>query len=293
MKTSNLTLKQLLLAVSMSGLVATVHAAPIDNADAAYDKGDYAQALKIWKSRAAEGDVVAQYNLGMLYDTGRGVAQSDQEALKWFRLAAEKGNSTAQFNVGTMYDTGRGIAQNNQEALKWFRLSAEKGNASAQNNLGWMYHYGRGVTQSNQEALKWYKLAAAQGHQAAITNLKTPMMRAAQNATTYSPMTDQPKRTAPKIQISEGVSPPRLVFSSSAPRADGSVKLTGRVISASKISEVSINDHPLEVSLDKDNSFRVIRLPAMGAATSYRLSVTDEFGQMAVTEISVERAATQ
>ena len=287
------TLKRLLLAVSIFGLVATAHAAPMDDADAAYDKGDYAQSLKVWKSRAAEGDMVAQYNLGMLYDTGRGVVQNDQEALKWFKIAAEKGNATAQFNIGTMYDTGRGVAQNDQEALKWFRLAAGKGNASAQNSLGWMYHYGRGVTQNRQEALKWYKLAAAQGQQAAIANLKNPQMISAQYPGSPSMRTDQPQRIVARPQIAEGISTPKLVFSASAPRADGSIKLSGRVISEAKISEVSINDRPLEVSLDRDNAFKVTRLPAMGGVTSYRLSVVDEHGQMAETEINVERAAIQ
>ena len=43
--------------------------------------------------------MVAQYNLGMLYDTGRGVAQNDQEALKWFRLAAAQGDARAQHSL--------------------------------------------------------------------------------------------------------------------------------------------------------------------------------------------------
>ena len=47
MELSMTTLKRLLLAASMCCLVATANAAPIDDAVAAYDRGDYAQALKI------------------------------------------------------------------------------------------------------------------------------------------------------------------------------------------------------------------------------------------------------
>jgi len=33
------------------------------------------------------------------------------EAAKWFRAAAEQGDTAAQFNLGVMYDTGRGVKQ--------------------------------------------------------------------------------------------------------------------------------------------------------------------------------------
>ena len=36
-------------------------------------------------------DADAQFNLGVMYDTGEGVPQDDAEAVRWFRLAAEQG----------------------------------------------------------------------------------------------------------------------------------------------------------------------------------------------------------
>ena len=44
MEYSMRTLKKLLLAISMCCLVATANAAPMDDINAAYDRGDYAQA---------------------------------------------------------------------------------------------------------------------------------------------------------------------------------------------------------------------------------------------------------
>ena len=88
------------------------------------------------------------------------------------------------------------------------------------------------------------------------------------------------------------IQPPKLTFTSSAPNVDGSVELSGRVISDAVISEVSINGRLLEVPLTKDNSFKVTRRLPMGA-TTYRLSVVDEFNQKAEAEINVERAAIQ
>ena len=37
-----------------------------------------------------------------------GVLQDDQAAFKWWTLAAEQGDASAQFNLGLMYATGRG-----------------------------------------------------------------------------------------------------------------------------------------------------------------------------------------
>ena len=57
--------------------------------------------------RLAEGgDTTAQWNLGVMYDTGEGVPQDDEEAVKWYTKAAEQGDVDAQWNLGVMYDTG-------------------------------------------------------------------------------------------------------------------------------------------------------------------------------------------
>ena len=48
----------------------------------AYDRGDDAQAMKLWRPLAAQGHAWAQHNLGVMYDEGQGVPQDDQEAVK-------------------------------------------------------------------------------------------------------------------------------------------------------------------------------------------------------------------
>ena len=65
----------------------------------AYDSGDYASALREWTPLAKQGDAVAQYNLGVMYDNGQGVLQDDKTAVKWYTLAAEQGDADAQNNL--------------------------------------------------------------------------------------------------------------------------------------------------------------------------------------------------
>jgi uncharacterized protein len=73
----------------------------------------------------------------------------------------------AQFNLGTMYQEGRGVPQNYAEAVKWYRLAANQGDAGGQGNLGLMYLYGLGVPKDYVSAHIWFNLSAAQGEQRA------------------------------------------------------------------------------------------------------------------------------
>ena len=95
--------------------------------------------------KAEQGDVIAQFNLGFMYDFGRGVPLDKTEAVKWYRKAAEQGLADAQFNLSNMYRNGEGVPQDYTEAVKWYRMAAEQGNADAQYNLGVMYANADGV----------------------------------------------------------------------------------------------------------------------------------------------------
>ena len=137
---------------------------------AAAQAGDYATALKEWTPLAEAGDSSVQYNLGIMYDNGRGVPQDYAEAVKWYRLAAEQGDAKAQANLGVMYNKGNGVPQDYAEAVKWYRLAAEQGHAKAQANLGYMYGKGQGVLQDNVMAHMWYNIGAANGSELGGTN---------------------------------------------------------------------------------------------------------------------------
>ncbi len=129
----------------------------------AYDRGDVASALNDFQTLAEAGVAAAQFNLGALYERGRGVPFDPKEAAHWYERAAAQGHVRAQFNLGLMYTTGRGVAQDPGEAARWFREAASRGNMRAQLNLGVMSYYGNGVTQDLVEAARWFRMAADQG----------------------------------------------------------------------------------------------------------------------------------
>ena len=94
---------------------------------AATEKGDFQTAFKLWLPLAEQGNAKAQFNLGLMYDNGKGVKQDDAEAVKWYRKAAEQSDASAQFNLGVSYYKGKGVKRNPSKAKEWFRKACING----------------------------------------------------------------------------------------------------------------------------------------------------------------------
>ena len=54
----------------------------------AYKRGDYRVSFQEWKPLAEAGNAAAQYNLGILYENGLGVAKDAVKAYRWYQKAA-------------------------------------------------------------------------------------------------------------------------------------------------------------------------------------------------------------
>jgi len=93
----------------------------------AYQQGDYATALAQFEPLAEQGDPVAQFSLGVMYDNGEGVIQDYEQAFAWFRRAAEQGHARAQGHLGRMYFLGRGVEEDLVQAYIWFNLAVAQG----------------------------------------------------------------------------------------------------------------------------------------------------------------------
>jgi TPR repeat protein len=86
------TLAAVILVLSFAAPVA---AGPLEDADAAVKRRDYAIALRLIRPLAEQGDASAQYNLGVFYDNGLGVPQDKVSAYMWLNLAATQGKEGA------------------------------------------------------------------------------------------------------------------------------------------------------------------------------------------------------
>ena len=127
----------------------------------AYQASDLKAAIRIWRDLAKQGDATAQFNIGLMYANGTGVAQSDADAVKWYKKAADQGLAQAQSNLAAMYMAGKGVPQDYAGAISLVRKSADQGYAEAQFNLGMRYAEGLGVPQDYIQAHKWCNLGAA------------------------------------------------------------------------------------------------------------------------------------
>ncbi len=136
----------------------------------AVDKKDYAKALAVFLRLAETGNADAQYDLAMLYRTGKGVEKNLGKSFKWFQKAAEQGLPDAQYYLAYMYDNGEAVDKDLQKAFVWYLKAAEHGQGLAQINLGVIYANGLGVPQNVSRAYLWFHAAASQGYKVAFEN---------------------------------------------------------------------------------------------------------------------------
>jgi hypothetical protein len=79
-----------------NALPAAAFALPQPEAEAAYARGDYATAFKIWLPLAEQASPEAQRNVARMYERGEWVAQDKEAAMEWYRRAAEQALVTPQ-----------------------------------------------------------------------------------------------------------------------------------------------------------------------------------------------------
>jgi len=139
------------------------------------------QAVNWFRKAAENGHAKAQYTLGWMYASGRGVRsvlcswfnklkliyangegvpKDSHQALDWFRKAAAREQAFAQYTLGEIYANGDGVVKDKLQALEWFRKSATNGYAKAQYTLGEIYANGDGVPEDNVQGYAWYYLVA-------------------------------------------------------------------------------------------------------------------------------------
>ncbi|WP_428623088.1 tetratricopeptide repeat protein [Sedimenticola sp.] len=130
---------------------------------------DRPKAFSFCKTFADKSGGIAEANflVGVFYEKGWGVAQSDAEALERYRLAGDAGWGDlpdAQAALGRFYYQGRGgLKKDAAKAAHYWRLAAKQNNAYAQLNLAGLYHAGHGVPKDIEEAKRLYRLAARNG----------------------------------------------------------------------------------------------------------------------------------
>lgn len=133
---------------------------------AAFESGNYAEALQTLLPLAELGNPEAQFSVACIYDPIFGIQADATKAISWYSQAAEQGHPIAQNNLATLYLKDKNVEQ----AIKWYHKAAELGFPFAQEILGDIYSLGLGMDEGEAAiikdelaAVKWYNKAALQG----------------------------------------------------------------------------------------------------------------------------------
>ena len=127
-----MTIARLLASMALATMLAMpAPAQTIEDAAAAYQRGDLAGGLTQYRRLAEQGLAEAQFILGFMYTKGEGVPEDDAEAVRWYRLAAEQGHTRAQLYLGAMYASGEGVPEDAVYAYAWLSIAAAQGNTDA------------------------------------------------------------------------------------------------------------------------------------------------------------------
>ena len=168
-----------------------------DEAEAAFERGDYDTAMQGFRVHAEQGNAEAQLNLGQMYDRRPPQQlgcrpEDDAEAARprWFRKAAVTARrlcsalrALAARGVLRLPDKVRpcrkaaprsadqdketpkpsstfGECTDDAEAARWYRKAADQGHSSAQYSLGIMCAYGKGVPENGRSRGRCRKTSA-------------------------------------------------------------------------------------------------------------------------------------
>lgn len=146
--------------------------ARLASAQQAFSNDEYYLSHRLLEPLAVQGNVSAQYQLAMLYDSSRNLESAAARAAYWYKKAAKQGHQDAEHNLAVAYANGDGVAQDMGKAIRWWQQAAATGHVDAQYNLGVIYATGKdGVERNLAKAVKWWRQAAIAGDAMAQYNL--------------------------------------------------------------------------------------------------------------------------
>lgn len=120
------------------------------------------------RKSAQAGSANAQLRLGIRYYNGDGVRTDLREAAHWFQLAAEQGDRIAEYELGCLYQDGQGgMPRDDRRAIELFTRSASHGFTDAGLVLGVDYELGDGIARSRSQAIAYFLTAGSDGRFAA------------------------------------------------------------------------------------------------------------------------------
>jgi len=135
----------------------------LSNAKADFTAKNYDSASEKFKNLADLNNFEAQFYLGEMYETGKGVEKNKEFAKSWYSKSAIGGFVKSQTALAILnYDNGE-----YQESIRWFRIASENDDAAANGWLGSFYMTGEfdeyGLEQDFELAFSLMQTAVEKG----------------------------------------------------------------------------------------------------------------------------------
>ena len=121
-----------------------------------------------WLELAAKRDLpAAQYALGKLYLSDDPEVHDTSDGIQWLERAAQNGNTDAAYRLGKEYLTGKSVPKDAVKAAEYLRYAADQNYSWANYLLGKLYLTGKGVPKDEEVAWNCFRMADAYGHPSA------------------------------------------------------------------------------------------------------------------------------
>ena len=92
-------LKRLILLMALMAF-STSARADVEDGLLAFNNRIYQIAFKEFQPLASNGNISAQFHLGLMHDYGLGTPKDARAAARWYREAAQQGHAKSQVNLG-------------------------------------------------------------------------------------------------------------------------------------------------------------------------------------------------
>lgn len=119
-----------------------------------YGKKDYQNAIKWAKKAIAKGYKSGYFTIAYSYDK----LEDYKNAIIWYKLAIKNDSKdyTSIWNLGVIYDNGKGeILQDKKKAFEYYLSAARLGYQNAKEQVSYMYENGIGIEQDHKKAQYW------------------------------------------------------------------------------------------------------------------------------------------
>lgn len=138
---------------------------------AIYKEKDYDKGIRLLENLAEKGNVLALYELGNIYQYGRGIEEDPETAFLYFQKSLEgfgsirgKYESYCAYRMGKQYLYGQGTDIDEYKAAAYLQIAADDENQYAMYLLGTLYLQGKGVETDPNAAVNYFEMAAELGN---------------------------------------------------------------------------------------------------------------------------------